>query len=94
MKDSFYKKLERVFNKFPKIPHEIFLGDFNAKVRREDIFKPTTGNESLHKISYDNGVIVVNFVTSKNLIVKNTMFPHDNIRKFTLASPDGKTQSN
>jgi hypothetical protein len=22
------------------------------------------------------------------------MFPHDNIRKFTLASPDGKTQSN
>jgi hypothetical protein len=34
------------------------LGDFNAKVGREDIFNPTDGDESLHKI--DNGVRVVN----------------------------------
>jgi hypothetical protein len=47
-----------------------FLGDFNAKVGREDIFKPTIWNESLHEISNDNGVRVVNFVTSKNLTVK------------------------
>jgi hypothetical protein len=43
------------------------LGDFNAKVGREDIFKPTTGNENLHEISNDNEVRVVNFATSKNL---------------------------
>jgi hypothetical protein len=48
----------------------ILLGDFNAKVGKEDIFKPTTVNESLHKISNDNGVRVVNFATSKNLTVK------------------------
>jgi hypothetical protein len=35
---------------------ENFLGDFNTKVDREDIFKPTIGNESLHEISNDNGV--------------------------------------
>jgi hypothetical protein len=46
---------------------KILLGDFNDKVRREDIFKATAGNESLHEISNDNGVIV-NFTTSKNLI--------------------------
>jgi hypothetical protein len=46
---------------------KILLGDFSAKVDTEDIFKPTTGNESSHKISDDNGVIVVNFATSKNL---------------------------
>jgi hypothetical protein len=34
----------------------ISLGDFNAKVGREDISKPTIRNESLHEISNDNGV--------------------------------------
>jgi hypothetical protein len=29
---------------------KIFLWDFNAKAGREDIFKPTIGNESLHEI--------------------------------------------
>jgi hypothetical protein len=33
---------------------KILLGDFNGKVGREDIFKPTIGNESLHDISNDN----------------------------------------
>jgi hypothetical protein len=35
----------------------------NAKEEREDIFKPTIGNESLHETSNDNGVTVVNFAT-------------------------------
>jgi len=37
-KDSFYEELEHVFNQFPKYHMKILLGDFNAKVRREDIF--------------------------------------------------------
>jgi hypothetical protein len=68
--------LEHVFDKFPKYHMQILLGDFNAKVGREDIFKPTIGNESSHEISNGNGVRVVNFATSKNLTVKSTMFPH------------------
>jgi hypothetical protein len=44
---------------------KILLGDFNAKVGREDIFKQTIVNHSLHEISKDNGVRVVNFATSK-----------------------------
>jgi hypothetical protein len=75
----FYEELEHVFDKFPEYHMKILLGNFNAKVGREDIFKPTTGNESLHEISKDNGV--VNFVTSKNLSVKSSMFPHRNIHK-------------
>jgi len=54
---------------------EILLGDFNAKLGREDVFKLTIGNESLHQDINDNDVIV-NFATSKNLVVKSTMFLH------------------
>jgi hypothetical protein len=54
---------------------KILLGDFNAKVGREDIFKPTTGNENLHDINTDDGVRVVNFVTSKNLICQKYDVP-------------------
>jgi hypothetical protein len=43
LKGNFYEELERVFNKFPKYHMKIMLGDFNAKVGREDIFKPTIG---------------------------------------------------
>jgi hypothetical protein len=50
------------------------LGDFNTKVGREDIFKETIGNESLHEIGNDNGVRVVNFI-SKNLIAPKSQHP-------------------
>jgi len=38
--------------------------------------KPTIGQESLHQDSNDNLVRLVNFATSKNLVLKSTMFPH------------------
>jgi exonuclease III len=71
MKDSFYEELERVFDEFLKYHIKILLGDFNAKVGREDIFKPKIENESLHEINNDNGVRVVHLAISKNLIVKS-----------------------
>jgi hypothetical protein len=67
IKDRFYEEPEQVFDKFPKYHMQILLGDFNAKVGREDIFKPTIWNDSLHDISNNNGVRVVNFATSKHL---------------------------
>jgi hypothetical protein len=50
-KDSFYKELEGVFDQFPKYHIKILKGNFNAKVGREDLFKPTIGNESLHDVA-------------------------------------------
>jgi len=55
---------------------KILLGDFNAKVGRENILKLTIGNDSLHQDSNDNGGRIVNFATSKNLIVKSMTFLH------------------
>jgi hypothetical protein len=56
----------------------------NAKGNRKDIFKPTKGNESLHEISNDNGVRVVNFATSKKTQsqVKSALFPRRNFHKY------------
>jgi hypothetical protein len=71
VKDSFYEELECFFDKFPKYHMKILLGVFNAKVGRERTFKPTIWNESLHEISNDNGIRVVNFATSKNLSQKS-----------------------
>jgi hypothetical protein len=70
IKDSFYEELEQVFDQFPRYHMKILLGDFSAKVGREDIFKPIIGSEA----NNDNRVRVVNFATSKNLIVKSTTF--------------------
>jgi hypothetical protein len=72
---------------------KIFLGGFSSKVGREDIFKRTIRNDSSHEIINDNGVTVVNFATSKNLVVKSTMFPDRKIHKYTWTSPEGKTHS-
>jgi hypothetical protein len=67
--DSFYKELERVFDKFLKYHVKILLEDFSAKGGRENVFKPTIWKY----IGNDNEVRVVNFATSKNLLVKSTM---------------------
>jgi len=72
---------------------KILLGDFNVKLGGESIFKPTIRQESLQQESNDNGVRLVKFATSKNLVVKSTMFLHRNIHKYTRTSPDGKTHN-
>jgi hypothetical protein len=91
VKDSFYEKLRRVFDQFPRNDMKIILGDINAKLGRENIFKLAIENESLHEISNDNLIRVVNFATSKNFVVKSTMFRHHKIRKYTRTSPEGNT---
>jgi hypothetical protein len=69
-KDSFYEELGRVDDQFPRYDMKMILDDFSAKAGKENIFKSTIGNESLHEISNDNGVRVVNFATSKSLLSK------------------------
>jgi hypothetical protein len=82
-----------VFDKLPKYHAIILLRDFDVKIGKEDIFRPTFGNESLQEISKNNGLRVVYFATSKNLTVKRKIFPHYKIYKFTWITPDGKTHT-
>jgi hypothetical protein len=53
---------------------EILL-DFNTKVGREEIFKQAIGNKSLHEISNDNGIRLVNFASSQKYDVPTSQHP-------------------
>jgi hypothetical protein len=49
----------------PKYHVKILLADFNEKVGRDDIFKPTIGDERLHEISSGSGVRVMKLSVQK-----------------------------
>jgi exonuclease III len=91
VKDSFCDELGRIFDQFPRYDMKILLGDVNAKVGRENVFRPTFGNESLHEINNDSGVRIVNFATSKNFVIKSTMFLHRKIHKYSSICPEENT---
>jgi hypothetical protein len=52
---------------------KMLLGNFESQGGKDDIFKPTTGNESLHEISNDDEVRAVNSAASKSIVVKSTI---------------------
>jgi hypothetical protein len=64
-----YEKLKHLVDHFPTYHFKIILGDFNAKVGRRNNSKSTNWNESLHQESKDTVVRIVNFTTSKNVVV-------------------------
>lgn len=50
-----------------KFDTKIVLGDFNAKVGQEKIYKPTIGNFSKHIESNENGRLLIDFAIEKDL---------------------------
>jgi exonuclease III len=72
MKVNFYEELGRVFDQFLKSHMEVLIGDFNAKGRREDIFKSTIGIKSSYEISKDSGIKAEDFSASKNPVVQSS----------------------
>ena len=70
LKDSVYKEIDRLLDHFPKYHTKILLGEFDAKLGTEDIFKPTIRNESLHQDNNENYFRIVNFAASKNLLLR------------------------
>jgi hypothetical protein len=65
---------------------KILLGDYNAKEGKEDIFKPTIGNESLYEINNDSGVRLVKFATSKNPTPKSMIYIRYDIYHLKMAA--------
>jgi len=69
---------------------KIILGDFNAKLGKESIYKPTIGNESLYNEINNNRIKMIQFAISIGLNVRITTFPHKDILKETWYSADSE----
>jgi hypothetical protein len=68
---------------------EIIVGDLNVQVGKEEDFQATIGLHSLYNTSNDNGQQLIDFATSKNMVINPTSFSHKEIHKHTWVSPDG-----
>jgi hypothetical protein len=90
IKDKFYE-LENIYDNLPKYDVKILLGDMNAKIGREGALTPTIGLYSLHELTNDNGIRLVDFAMSKGMTISSTYFEHKDIHKATWVFPDGNT---
>jgi len=59
----------------------ITLGDFNAKLGKEQSCKDITGGHSLHEVTNSNGLRLVQYATINNFKVLSTWFPIKSIKK-------------
>ena len=63
LKHKFYIQLNNIDEQFPNYHTKILSGDFDEKLKTQDLMQPTNGNENLHEKNHANGVRVVNIVT-------------------------------
>jgi hypothetical protein len=88
-KERFYSQLERAHDNCPKHDIKIVIGDFNAQVGREEIYRPVIGKYSLHRETNENGLRLITFATATNMRICSSFFMHKNIHKVTWVPPNG-----
>jgi hypothetical protein len=82
-KDSFYDELDEIYGECPKRDCKIIIGDMNAKVGKEQIYRSVIGKHGLHTRSNDNGMRLIHFASSRNMVVGSTMSKLKDIHKRT-----------
>ena len=92
-KEEFYNKLQAVVDKAPNRDILIIMGDFNAKVGRNNAsIERIMGREGLGDAN-ENGEELVDFCALNGLSIGGTLFPHKSVHKGTWISPDGVTEN-
>ncbi|KAK4875436.1 hypothetical protein RN001_011858 [Aquatica leii] len=92
-KEVFYNKLQESCEKIPKHDTLIVLGDYNAKIGREDFIKDVAGKETIHEITTDNGMRLCHLATEMDMYIISTKFKHKKEHKITWNIP-GKNKGN
>jgi exonuclease III len=89
--DNFYTDLQRTINKAPSNDLLLIMGDFNARVGKQQ--HHTSGNVvGPHAIDHinENGQRLVDFCAANNLIISNTFFQHKAVHQRTWMHPGNK----
>lgn len=92
-KEAFYAQLEDIYDSCPRRDVKVVIGDMNAQVGREAMYRPVIGPNSLHSVTNDNGQRCINFAASRGMVVRSTFFPRKDIHKATWRSPDQHTEN-
>ena len=87
--DVFYEKLEQTLKELPKKDVKILLGDWNAKIGKDN-----DGWEAImHQHGYgernERGELLLEFALKHEMFICNTKFRQKDCRKWTWMAPDG-----
>lgn len=66
-KKEFYQRLERAYDSISTNNVRVVLGDLNAKIGKEPVYKQVAGNQSLHKTNNNNGQRVVDTLQAREI---------------------------
>ncbi|XP_053229029.1 craniofacial development protein 2-like [Podarcis raffonei] len=86
--DQFYEDLQHLIEVTPKKDVLLIIGDWNAKVGRQEI-KGTTGKFGLGDQN-EAGQRLIEFCQENKLVITNTLFQQHKRRLYTWTSPDGQ----
>jgi exonuclease III len=73
-KDAFYDDLDKTYEECHGKDAKIIIHGLNAKIGKEDIYRPITRKYSGTTNSNDNGIRLINFDSSQNMVIGSTMF--------------------
>ena len=71
----------------PKHEAIITLGDFNAKLGKEQLYKDSIERHSLREVTNNNGLRLVQYATINNFKFLSTWYPRKDIHKGTWKIP-------
>jgi endonuclease/exonuclease/phosphatase family metal-dependent hydrolase len=84
---EFYETLQSVCDELSGHDAIITLGDFNDKLGKEQIYKDITGRHSLHEVTNNNELRLVQYATTNNFKVLSIWYPSEDIHKGTWKVP-------
>ena len=86
--EQFYEDLQDLLKLTPKKDVLFIIGDWNAKVRSQEI-RRVTGKFGLG-VQNEAGERLIKFCQENTLVIANTIFQQDKRRLYTWTSSDGQ----